>query len=206
MNRAELQRLANERIQDAKALLVARRWSAAYYLAGYAVECGLKACIAKLMKAEEFPDKGFAEKCWTHDLDRLVVLAGLRDQRDADSKVDFQFRENWATVNEWDESSRYARPTRPTPRNCWSRSSTPSMGCCRGSSCIGRTSDRRRTKAGGTPRPERLPGYGCILAQRFRSQSVVPLHRVSSCGPGGSAQGIWQGLCSAIENTRASVD
>jgi hypothetical protein len=79
------------------------------YLAGYAVECGLKACIAKLMKAEEFPDKSFAEKCWTHDVDRLVLLAGLRDQRDADSKVDIQFRETWATVNEWDESSRYAR-------------------------------------------------------------------------------------------------
>ncbi len=74
MNRAELQRLANERIQDARALLAARRWSAAYYLAGYAVECALKACIAKLMKAEDFPDKSFAEKCWTHDLDRLVVL------------------------------------------------------------------------------------------------------------------------------------
>jgi HEPN domain-containing protein len=109
MNRAQLQRLANERIQDARALLAARRWSAAYYLAGYAVECGLKACIAKLMKAEEFPDKSFAEKCWTHDLDRLVILAGLRDQRDTDSKADIQFRENWATVNDWDESSRYAR-------------------------------------------------------------------------------------------------
>jgi hypothetical protein len=48
MNRAELQRLAKERISDAKVLLAARHWSAAYYLAGYAVECALKACIAKL--------------------------------------------------------------------------------------------------------------------------------------------------------------
>ncbi len=35
MNRADLQRLANDRIADAKVLLAARRWTAAYYLAGY---------------------------------------------------------------------------------------------------------------------------------------------------------------------------
>lgn len=55
MTRSDLQKLAAERIADAKALLAMKRWSAAYYLAGYAVECGLKACIAKLTKAEEFP-------------------------------------------------------------------------------------------------------------------------------------------------------
>ena len=80
MNRVELQRLAIERLTDAKALLAARRWSAAYYLCGYGVECALKACIAKLMKSEEFPDKTFAEKCWTHNLQQLLGLAGLKDE------------------------------------------------------------------------------------------------------------------------------
>jgi HEPN domain-containing protein len=74
VNRAELQRLAMERIGDARALLAARRWSAAYYIAGYAVECALKACIAKLMKSEEFPDKRFADKCWAHN--RVVAQQG----------------------------------------------------------------------------------------------------------------------------------
>lgn len=78
MNRAELQRLAKERIADARVLLVARRWSASYYLTGYAVECALKACIAKLMKAEEFPDRTFADKCWTHNLPQLLGRAGLK--------------------------------------------------------------------------------------------------------------------------------
>jgi len=78
VNRADLQLLARERIRDAKILLTNRRWAGAYYLAGYAVECALKACIAKLMKAEEFPDRSFAEKCWTHDIERLVSLAGPR--------------------------------------------------------------------------------------------------------------------------------
>src|SRR5262249_15095208 len=109
MNRAELQRLAQDRIHDDQVLLAGRRWSGAYYLAGYAVECGLKACIAKLMKSEEFPDKNFAEKCWTHDLERLLFLAGLKDERDANSATDAAFSDNWGTVKDWNESSRYER-------------------------------------------------------------------------------------------------
>jgi hypothetical protein len=92
VNRADLQRLAKERIADAKALLAARRWSAAYYMAGYAVECALNACIAKLMKSEEFPDKKFAEKCWTHNLTQLVDLAGLEANFDAALRADPDLR------------------------------------------------------------------------------------------------------------------
>jgi HEPN domain-containing protein len=109
VNRAELQRLARDRLRDAKALLAARRWSAAYYLAGYAVECALKACIARLTKPEEFPDKTFAEKCWTHDLERLAFLAGIKDDRDAASAADPDLGANWKTVRAWTEASRYER-------------------------------------------------------------------------------------------------
>ena len=112
MNRAELQRLANERIGDAKALLAARRWSAAYYIAGYAVECALKACIAKLMKSEEFPDKKFADKCWTHNLIQLLDLAGLKSDFDAAQLADRRLARNWETVKEWTEESRYIRTSK----------------------------------------------------------------------------------------------
>ncbi len=94
MNRAELQRLAKERISDAKVLLAVRHWSAAYYLAGYAVECALKACIAKLMKPEEFPDKSFADKCWTHILPQLLGLGGLKPDFDAALQADPDLTEN----------------------------------------------------------------------------------------------------------------
>src|SRR5260370_26262619 len=97
----ELQRLAKERISDAKVLLAARHWSAAYYLAGYAVECALKACIDKLMKSEEFPDRNFAEKCWTHNLPHLLGLAGLKADLDAAMRVDPDLADNWNTVKEW---------------------------------------------------------------------------------------------------------
>jgi HEPN domain-containing protein len=57
MNRTDLQNLAEERLGDGELLLASGRYGAAYYLVGYAVECGLKACIAKLTRAEDFYDK-----------------------------------------------------------------------------------------------------------------------------------------------------
>jgi len=112
VNRADLQWLAEERIKDAKVLLAARRWSAAYYLAGYAVEAALKACIAKLMKSEVFSDRNFAEKCWTHNLQQLVLLAGLKMDLDAALQTDPDLRDNWDIAKEWSESRRYARMTK----------------------------------------------------------------------------------------------
>jgi hypothetical protein len=112
VNRTELRQLARDRLRDVKALLAARRWAGAYYLAGYAVECALKACIAKLMKPKEFPDRGFAEKCWTHDLERLVVLAGLQGDLDAATAADPALLANWEIVTDWTEASRYERKTR----------------------------------------------------------------------------------------------
>jgi len=49
-------------------LFAAGRFSGAYYLAGYTVECGLKACVAKLTTPESFPDKELANAVYTHDL------------------------------------------------------------------------------------------------------------------------------------------
>jgi HEPN domain-containing protein len=115
MNRADLHRLANERIADAKALLAAGRWSAAYYMAGYAVECGLKACIlARMAAAPEIPfeDKRYSEKCWTHNLSQLVDLAGLKATLAADAAADPDLEANWDTVRWWRESSRYERRTK----------------------------------------------------------------------------------------------
>jgi HEPN domain-containing protein len=49
VNRSELQIMTEERLKDAKALLDGGRWEFAYYVAGYAVECGLKSCILARM-------------------------------------------------------------------------------------------------------------------------------------------------------------
>jgi HEPN domain-containing protein len=110
MNRAELKQLARDRMRDAKALLAARRWAGAYYVAGYAVECALKACVVvRLNTSDEFPDRKFSEQCWTHDLLRLLILAGLKDEMDAAGRADPVLGENWEIVKDWTEGSRYLR-------------------------------------------------------------------------------------------------
>ncbi len=114
MNRTGWQRLARDRIRDAKVLLAAGRSAAAYYLAGYAVECGLKACI--LAHVEQtgalFEDKKYSEKCWTHNLEDLVELAGLKDAWKADTRLDADLKQHWVIVKDWKESSRYERKPR----------------------------------------------------------------------------------------------
>jgi hypothetical protein len=107
VTKADLQKLADMRIDEAKALLDQGKWSGAYYLAGYAVECGLKACIANLLKSETFPEKAFSDKCYIHDLAKLVALSGLKGQLDADTAADAGLFGNWGTVFTWSEQSRY---------------------------------------------------------------------------------------------------
>ena len=109
MNRAHWQALAEERIVAAQALLAAQQWSSAYYLAGYAVEFGLKSCI--LVQIADtgiiFKMKGFSVKCWTHSIKDLLKLAGLQGTFQVDIGKNPSLGKNWATVTQWDEESRY---------------------------------------------------------------------------------------------------
>ncbi len=57
MNRADFHKLTEIRMKEAKVLLDRKCYERAYYLAGYAVECALKACIAKRTLAYDFPPK-----------------------------------------------------------------------------------------------------------------------------------------------------
>lgn len=107
MNRRTLQTLARDRLADARALLRAHRYAAAYYMAGYAVECALKACITKHVNRHDFPDKKLATDSYTHDLNRLVAAANLRDGLDAACAADEIFEENWGVVCDWSAEDRY---------------------------------------------------------------------------------------------------
>lgn len=108
MNRNDLRMLALTRLREAKVLLANGEYSGAYYLAGYVVECALKACIAKHTKRHDFPDKKRADKSWTHLLNDLVGLAGLTDSLNIETQADPAFSRNWANVVRWKEDSRYA--------------------------------------------------------------------------------------------------
>jgi hypothetical protein len=110
VNRLQWQQFAERWLVAAKALLAAHSWGPAYYVAGYAVECGLKACIlARLAEVPEliFDDRKFSERCWTHSPLELVKLAGLEAQRAADATANPTFGKNWLAVKDWSEQSRY---------------------------------------------------------------------------------------------------
>jgi hypothetical protein len=115
VNRAQLRQLAEDRILDAACLLAGGRWAGAYYLAGYAAECGLKACILAHVEATGaiFQDRRFSEKCWTHDLEELVRLADLEQTLGADIAANAVLSANWAEAKDWTERSRYEQKTRP---------------------------------------------------------------------------------------------
>jgi hypothetical protein len=113
VNRVEWQGLAQERIGDAKALLDAEKWSGAYYLAGYAVECGLKSCIlAHLEGGIIFDDRKYLKNlvdCWTHNLESLIEFAGLKDKLDQNLDVNGVFAGFWNVAIKWSETSRYVQ-------------------------------------------------------------------------------------------------
>jgi hypothetical protein len=85
------------------------------HLAGYAVECGLKACIMVHVDASGaiFLDKKFSEKCWTHDLEDLLALANLTATLGADAAANAALAANWFRAKVWSESSRYLQKTQP---------------------------------------------------------------------------------------------
>jgi len=108
MNRSNFKKMARKRLIDAKTLLDKGRYSAAYYLCGYVVECGLKACIAKQTNKFDFPPGLNAIKeIYTHDLSKLVKSAGLKLTLDEDLKKKPKLQCNWAIVKDWKETSRY---------------------------------------------------------------------------------------------------
>lgn len=107
MNRNEFRRLARIRIKEARVLLKENRYDGAYYLCGYAVECGLKACIAKATRRSEFPDLDKVKASYTHDLTVLVKQAGLRSILETTAATDADFNRYWAVVKDWSEQARY---------------------------------------------------------------------------------------------------
>ena len=115
MNRAHWQKLAEERVLDADALLQAGRWAGAFHLIGYAVESGLKSCVLAYMENNNadviFRERKFSDNCWTHNIEELVRLAGLRSALDLDMAANRQLGINWIYATQWKEISRYQTAT-----------------------------------------------------------------------------------------------
>jgi len=108
MLRRDLQRLALAHVADAKVLLAAGRYDAAYYLAGLAVEYALKARIARATARYEFPDRRIAERAFTHDLEKLRDLARLKRELE---QAPLSVQKSWNVVSNWKIEVRYESGT-----------------------------------------------------------------------------------------------
>src|SRR5882672_10558366 len=106
MNRWDLQALARRHLRSARALHRANP-TAAYFLAGLAVELALKACIARRTRRYDFPEKKMANDSHVHDPTKLVTVAGLNRALDSEMKTSREFSLNWLIVRNWKSKRRY---------------------------------------------------------------------------------------------------
>ena len=107
MTKQLLELLTIERLRESKLLLDQKCFSGAYYLAGYSIECGLKACVAKQINSQEIPSKSFVNDFYTHDLERLIKVANMDQDRVIKEKSDLDFAINWGILKDWNEGARY---------------------------------------------------------------------------------------------------
>jgi AbiV family abortive infection protein len=107
MNRQDLQAISRTRVREAKVLLENGNYSGSYYLMGYAIECAIKAAIAKQVNRHDFPDKNLAIESWKHDLRNLLQTAGLWAKFQTDIRSNAALNDNWAVIKDWNETYRY---------------------------------------------------------------------------------------------------
>lgn len=108
--RLDFQALAELRAKETGVLAKNGNEEGAYYLGGLAIECALKACIAKKIKRHDFPlaakDAG---RVYTHDLTELLKLAELKTHLDKAMERNRILAENWSVVQDWSVDSRYEK-------------------------------------------------------------------------------------------------
>ncbi len=129
LNRQDLQKISRMRQKESTVLIKAGFFSGAYYLIGYAVECALKACIAKQTKKYAFPNKEIANKAHVHNLENLLKLAGLEPDLNSIIKNNKIFEINWTILKDWSVSSRYNVSTsKSDTKDLYSACTSPKHG------------------------------------------------------------------------------
>jgi len=107
LTRKDFQLLAELRAKEAGVLARNGNDQGAYYLGGIAIECALKACIAKQTKRYDFPDKEKVTKAYSHSLTELLKLAELDQRLEREIAKNPILAVNWGVVKGWKVESRY---------------------------------------------------------------------------------------------------
>jgi hypothetical protein len=117
---SEQAKASQHRLDDARALIDAKRWRGAMYLGGYAVECLLKTKLMQMFDCQNLVELDAVlhqreeiashTTVFTHSLEILLRLAQGRDRLQQDPAMWQLFNE----VNEWVPAWRY-NPKPPAP-------------------------------------------------------------------------------------------
>lgn len=86
-----MQELSRIRLREAKTLARSGMSDGACYLAGYSVECALKARIAKLTQRHEFPNKERTQQSHRHKFGELLKAAVLEQAHREEAQQDSSF-------------------------------------------------------------------------------------------------------------------
>lgn len=104
MIRRDFQNLSALRVREARRLADAGLYDGAYYLGGIAIECALKSAIARATQRYEFPDLERTRIAYTHNLERLLSLSGLKTKLDL---AEPHVKDAWARAKSWNIETRY---------------------------------------------------------------------------------------------------
>ena len=125
-SRSNLQNLTKQRLDEANALLTLNFSDAAFYLAGYSIECALKAVVRKTHDQDNFykPDRSnkgnwyLQERIFrefkTHNYNDLLVLLGLSAKFELARVSNPQLYSAWIDIQKaaWTEQYRYELGTK----------------------------------------------------------------------------------------------
>ena len=129
LNRDKLRLLADNRLTEAGVLLDKACWTGAYYMTGLAVECALKAYLARTVQQFDFPDKNFVNRAYTHKLKELAQLdAVFWEELQKEVSGDVKLESNWNTVLLWNDENRYEMVEELQAKSLYSATTEPGYG------------------------------------------------------------------------------
>jgi hypothetical protein len=88
----------------------------------------LKVCIAQQFVADTIPEKQFVNQVFSHDLKKLIGLAGLTTMLQARENSDTAFATSWAIVAQWDPEVRYTSVDPITAQQFFAAIQDPTSG------------------------------------------------------------------------------
>jgi hypothetical protein len=105
IDRDELRRIAQARLEDTEALFRSGRYDGAIYICGYAVEMALKAGICDTLSWSGYPSTRGEFQDYqtfrTHNLNVLLRLSGI------ENRIKVEFAAEWPIVAAWNPEARY---------------------------------------------------------------------------------------------------